>query len=117
MTNSPNKTASALSQASRVESGKGTPKLSIPAPPKWCDWMSRLRSVFFEMSSRTRTASAVTSGPAERTRSKGQIGDIMEDWLLTDSVTGEDYDFETEKERTSTCCPSLSLSMLTSLKP
>jgi hypothetical protein len=61
--------------------------------------MSRFRSVFFEMSSRTRTASAVTSGPTSDERSKVRLmGRRARGGLLTDSITGEDYDFETANE-------------------
>jgi len=56
--------ASAALHASRVESGSGFWWLSMAMPPKSCDSIVNLRSEWAEMVSRTRTACAVTSGPA-----------------------------------------------------
>lgn len=60
----PSKIASASLQDFRVSSGRGSPVASIPAPPNGLEVISSWSEVCLTMVSRTRTASAVTSGPA-----------------------------------------------------
>lgn len=59
----PSKIASASLQDLKVSSGNGSPVASIPAPPKGLETISSLSEVCLTIVSRTRTASAVTSGP------------------------------------------------------
>jgi hypothetical protein len=59
----PKRMASAARQASRVESGRALPWLSMPAPPtSWVE-CSRVWPDFFRTASRTGRAAAMTSGP------------------------------------------------------
>ena len=60
----PRRMASAALQAARVDSGRGFWWLSMAIPPKSCSSMVKVRSENSERVWRTRTASAVTSGPA-----------------------------------------------------
>jgi hypothetical protein len=63
----PSNTASALLQASNVLSGRGTPWLSIAAPPKSCSssWSERSTDGVDERRVRIRAACLVTSGPGD----------------------------------------------------
>jgi hypothetical protein len=65
-TDVPSKIASASLHDLSVSSGNGSPEASIPAPPKGLDTISSLSEVCLTIVSRTRTASAVTSGPGHQ---------------------------------------------------